>query len=80
MNKNHEERLLKLVHKTLSSLSFVAPEDVDMQKTKIFYALAEASQPLYAIYEVLNGKEWSPDDLDEIARILEDAGFHIEEP
>ena len=39
-----------------------------------------ATEPLREIHRLLDGKEWSPDTLDEIARILTDAGFVIKEP
>ena len=38
-----------------------------------------APDALLAIQEVMSGTEWTPDTLDRVAEILEDAGYEIED-
>jgi hypothetical protein len=43
-------------------------------------AMLDAFALIDSIVAALSGKEWSPDTLDEIANILQAAGYKIEEP
>lgn len=76
----HQVKIYDFADKALSDLAWVAPEDRDMRRTKIGDQMLLATEPLREIHRLLDGKEWSPDTLDEIARILTDAGFVIKEP
>lgn len=77
---NHHKSLWDTADKILRDLSFIAPEDTQMKTTKVVEQLMLATYPLVKIHEVLDGKEWSPDSLEQIATILLEAGFEIEEP
>lgn len=37
------------------------------------------SEALFKIQEILSGNEWSPETIDEIAEVMEKAGYSIED-
>lgn len=76
----HTKSLFDKADKVLNDLAYIAPEAENMQRTKVVNQLLLATKPLYDIHELMSGKEWSPDTLDQIAAVLRNAGFVIEEP
>lgn len=76
----HSKSLWDKTDKILNDLAWIAPEDVEMRKTKVVEQLILATSPLAKIHELMSGKEWSPDTLDAIAEVLRQSGFEIEEP
>lgn len=76
----HINSLWAKTDKVLNDLATIAPEDIEMRKTKVFNQLMLATAPLAKIHELMNGQEWSPDTLNAIAEVLRQSGFEIEEP
>jgi hypothetical protein len=79
LGAKHAEKLWDLSEKILKDLNWIAPEDVEMRKSKVFTQLAVATSPLAKIHEAMSGKEWNADTLNEIAEVLRRAGFEVED-
>lgn len=75
----HTKKLWDKADKILYDLSFMAPEDVDMRRTKVVNQLILATSPLVQIHALMSGTEWTPGTLDDIAAILRQSGFGVEE-
>jgi hypothetical protein len=80
LGAEHSKRLIKMADKVLEDLAWVAPEVTDVRQEKVLRQLIQATAPLAKIHSLMSGKEWSPDTLDQIAEVLRQSGFEIEEP
>lgn len=76
----HDQQLYHYADATMKSLGWIAPEDTGMRRTKVYEKLVEATEPLRDIHVLMDGEEWSPDTLNEIAAILRAAGFTVRGP
>lgn len=74
------KHLFNVADKVLIDLNYVAPEDLEMRRTKVVNQLMYTCEPLYAIHRELDGRAWDADTLDRVADILLAAGFEIREP
>lgn len=76
---SRDEQIYIFADKALKDLGFIAPEDTDMRRTKIYNQMTMLDAPLSRIHKLMSGVEWSPDTLDEIAEVLRDAGFEVKD-
>jgi hypothetical protein len=56
------------------------PINMNQRDQQIAGAIERAHNLLRAIQAEMDGKEWTPETLDAIARLLEDGGYPIREP